>query len=505
MTRFYSNSKKNNLGKEPKDPSCRIWELVTTTDMLTEDAILNVINSHSMIKRYAYINHNKDIYTSDSIDKIKSQIKEKNPGITDFQINQILTSQNKLLGEKKKAHWHVVLESSDAIKLSQLSKWFNVSPNFFTKKTTYKGAKRNSFLDAIRYLTHEEKKQQELGKHLYPDTDIKSNFDFRSELDAEKTEINKYGRRLNEDEKILMAIRYDGLTLKQAQESNKILYAKNETKYRKARLNYIGDMTPPSTRINFYVEGSGGVGKGLMSRAIARSLYPNWEDDDIFFNVGAKGAAFEGYDGQPVLIWSDRRALDFIVELHGRGNVFNVFDTHPEKLSQNVKYASINLANKYNIVNGIQPFKEFLDGLAGEYTNNNGNRYEAEDKSQSYRRFPIIIRVREYDYDVLINKGFSENTNEYFSYEENLSFLGNLQKIRVDCGNNTQLINELEAQTISPIIEKTKPLTLINDDIDVDAIREKYKKNGQPLTEREVSDIYFPQFKELDSPIVLIR
>ena len=79
MTRFYSNSKKNNLGKEPKDPSCRIWELVTTTDMLTEDAILNVINSHSMIKRYAYINHNKDIYTSDSIDKIKSQIKEKNP------------------------------------------------------------------------------------------------------------------------------------------------------------------------------------------------------------------------------------------------------------------------------------------------------------------------------------------------------------------------------------------------------------------------------------------
>ena len=134
-------------------------------------------------------------------------------------------------------------------------------------------------------------------------------------------------------------------------------------------MKYISERAPmPKTRLNYYISGTGGIGKGLICRAIARSLYPSLkDDDDIFFEVGAQGVPFEGYDGQPVIIWNDRRAYDLLQELNGRGNVFNVFDTHPARGKQNIKYASVNLINEVNIVNSVQDYSEFLDGLAGEY------------------------------------------------------------------------------------------------------------------------------------------
>ena len=71
-------------------------------------------------------------------------------------------------------------------------------------------------------------------------------------------------------------------------------------------------------------------------KRLARALYPELDDDeDIFFTIGAKNATFEGYDGQPVIIWDDRRDYSLLEELGGRENVFNVFDTilHIAKLN----------------------------------------------------------------------------------------------------------------------------------------------------------------------------
>ena len=69
-----------------------------------------------------------------------------------------------------------------------MAKWFNTKWNFARPA---KG--RGAFIECVRYLTHEDEAQQALGKHLYPDNAIYSNFDFRSEIDAMEREKATYG------------------------------------------------------------------------------------------------------------------------------------------------------------------------------------------------------------------------------------------------------------------------------------------------------------------------
>lgn len=131
-----------------------------------------------------------------------------------------------------------------------------------------------------------------------------------------------------------------------------------------------------------------------MCRALARSLCPDMVDDsEIFFEVGAPGAAFEGYDGQPVIIWNDRRHGTLLKELKGRENVFNVFDTHPTRQKQNIKFGSVALVNKINIVNSVEPYDEFLDGFVAKHKNENGEWEQEEDKGQKLSPFSFHYAI----------------------------------------------------------------------------------------------------------------
>ncbi len=333
--------------------------------------------SHKSIKKHAYILHNKDPY-------VKNTAKHKK-------------------GELKAPHYHVVIQSDTPLDVETIAKWFCIEPQYI-KKAKGSGA----FLDCVEYLTHETDKEQSVGKYRYPDEEVIANFDFRAELDERKTKIEKYGSIISKKEQYRYDVLYNGKSLKSVMSEDKLGYMRDLDKLKKLRLEYISNMPTPETRMNLYVSGSGGSGKGVISRAIARSLYPDLPDDEAFFEVGAPGSAFEGYDGQPVLIWNDRRAYDLLNELNGRGNVFNVFDTHPSRQRQNVKYSSINLANKVNIVNSVENYIHFLDGLSGEYHDKDGNLHESEmsEKIQAYRRFPIIIVIdsNKAIYDLMINK-----------------------------------------------------------------------------------------------------
>lgn len=49
----------------------------------------------------------------------------------------------------------------------------------------------------------------------------------------------------------------------------------------------------------------------LLPHHWACALYPELEkDDDIFFCIGDGKATFEGYDGQPVIIWNDCKSFE---------------------------------------------------------------------------------------------------------------------------------------------------------------------------------------------------
>ena len=397
--------------------------------LLTEEKIKDAL-AHRMIKRWAYVRHDEDVYSA--LDE------EYNP--------------EHIKGEKKPPHWHIVIEmGTRQVEIGVIAKWLGIADNFVE---VAKGA--GAFLDCVQYLTHEGDKQQGLGKRLYDDSKVIANFDFRKELNQRMERRAKYGRDMNDKDLIRYRVLYEGYSLRQLCVENPLAYQNDWATLDKFRLKYIRERAPmPKTRINYYVCGRGGIGKGLICKAIARSLYPELhDDDDIFFEVGAKGVPFDGYDGQPVIIWNDRRAYDLLQELGGRGNVFTVFDTHPTRTKQNVKYSSVNLCNAVNIVNSVQEYREFLDGLAGEYEEKSGRVQKAEDKGQSYRRFPFIVPLHEEDFDLLMNRGFYYGTKEYEQYMEYNHIRGNMQRIVEICAGNEERRRQLEGNSLKMIPEK---------------------------------------------------
>lgn len=438
----------------------------TGAELLNENTIKDALN-HRSIKQWAYVLHDKDVYLDTD--------EKKNP--------------NHKEGEKKHPHWHIVFRSENAISTTSISKWFGIPENFIECP---KG--KGSFLDNVEYLTHENPKQIALGKCRYPDEEIKANFNWRDEVDKRRVSKLKYGD-LDEKDRMFYEVTYDGKTLKQCRQENEIFYMNNLKKLQQLRLEYISNIAEnPSIRINYYVEGEGGYGKGLISRALARgNIDPigKLDDDEIFFEIGSDSASFEGYDGQPVIIWNDCRAATLLTKLGGRENVFNIFDPFPPNIRQNVKYSSIRLINKINIVNSVEHWDKFLDGLAGEYENRFG-KHKAEDKKQSYRRFPMFLVIHENDFDLGVNKGMLNGTREFEQYEIMKGFQGSLRKIVDVCGNNKQLTNEINFRTIKPVLDTTNQIEdkMSHDQkYSDDEVREIFKDYGksQEQIEREQS------------------
>lgn len=403
---------------------------ITGEVLMTEKQIKAGLD-HKTIKRWAYACHDKDVY---------SEVDEAND--KDGRIKA---------GDVKPRHWHICIElGTNRLEIGTIAKWFGVPENFVE---IAKGA--GAFLDIVQYLTHERDEQQALGKRLYPDEEIFSNFDFRALLDKRAENRALYGKDLTQKEQWRYDVRYKGKTLLQCQREDPHAYIEDSKRLKELRLEYLAQLDPPHTRFNFYVQGRGGVGKGLMSRALARNLFPNMtSDSEIFFEVGAPGAAFEGYDGQPVIIWNDRRHGTLLKELKGRENVFNVFDTHPTRQKQNIKFGSIALCNLFNIVNSIEPYEEFLDGFVARRKNENGDWEEEEDKGQSYRRFPFIIPIHEDDFDFLLNRGFMEGSDKFTEFLQYGHVRGNMQRIAERCKKNERLARALESQTLAPVIDK---------------------------------------------------
>lgn len=411
----------------------------TGEDLYSEKEVIEALKLKS-IKEWAYVIHDKDPRSSQEFEAYCKKNDKRPPW---------------KVGEPKPTHIQGVIKVRPAQTVDTIARWFNLPPQFIEIKSG-----RNTFLDCVQYLTHETEKQQSLGKHRYDDSEIKANFDFRKKL-VEREEMRlKYGRELSERDRYRYEVLYKGMTIRQVIEDNPVVYQNDCAYLDKLRMKYISETAPmPKIRINYYVyadgkKEGGGIGKGLLSKALARSMYPDLkEDDEIFFEVGSDGALFEGYDGQPVIIWNDRRGGQILKELGGVGNVYNVFDTTPTSQKQNVKYSSVKLINEVNIVNSVQKFSDFIDGISGAELN-----LTVEDKNQARRRFPFIIPMRYADFDCLINKGFLNDTKEYEQYVELGKFRANMQQIQIRGGGQREVTRLAESVLLDPIIVKHNEL-----------------------------------------------
>lgn len=446
----------------------RVWELSTNLadkdgnpyidlEKVKAELEKRSVRNKGSIENYAFIIHDKDVYTQE----------------------KVLKEQPDLKGKPKTPHIHCVMKFSYNQDLERITEWFGVPANFFEKASG-----RNAWEEKVLYLTHEEDKQQALGKFLYSDEEITADFDFRGFIDdykAKKLEMkSKYGKTvLSEKEMLRMDVLQFGVTLKQAMNRKPILFAEDYNTLTKMRSFYLQQQTPPPFRLNLYIEGSGGVGKDLMAKSIARSMYPDILDlNEVVFEIGADGVSFDGYDGQPVIIWADVRAGELIGKF-GRENVLGGLLEPFQgeiKRKQNVKYSSISLVNAVNIFTGADKWTDFLNGLVGEYTDKNGRVFKSENKAQSYRRFPLIIPVSQSDFDIMLNEGFMQDNNNWTQYFIYKNISGNFAKANALLSGNEQKIREIEDKMSSHVMGA------------VEEIQEKTKR--KELTDEEIQAIF---------------
>lgn len=350
---------------------------------ITEEQIADGLN-HATIKRWAWIWHDRDIYTE------QDEIADRNDRIK--------------AGDPKFKHVHIMLDIPSKFPISTVARWFNVPPQ---QVTVMRG--RGAFLDGVEYLPHESPRAIEQHKTHYDDDEIHASpgFDFRKELTDLQAHRAKYGKRAGDmtpADTMRMHVMHDGWNMKQCRDDDPLTYAKIRSSLPPLRLDYLLDAAPCPFRMNIYVDGPGGMGKTAFCRFLAEMMFP--DADSAYFTIGNdERVTFDGYDGEPVILWDDVR-IGKLIRQFGREGVFRLLDPHPAKDAQQAKHSRVILTNALNIINGSRPYEEFISGLAGTYTDRDGIQHQAEDENQAWRRIPLILCVRSDDFKVLINEGF---------------------------------------------------------------------------------------------------
>ncbi len=435
------------------------------------------LRSRKSLTEWVYIVHEQDEYTEEDEARHLARLREEYKKTGDSSENglaeYIKANQYVFAGKKKPPHVHICIRCKDNVYLAQLAKWLGIPENQIEIPNgrwnhTFRDKGKDAFYDIVKYLTHEDPAQQAKGKHLYPDSAVVANFDWRKFLTDYERDVERYGGYTKTEDKWKIDILTRGKRPSECKEEDPKLYADHIDIIKKLRKEYISSLPVPKERLNFYICGPGGAGKGLFSMAIARAIIDpehKLPDDEIFFKVGQKQVAFDGYDGQPVIIWDDWRSIDFIT-FFGRGQTFELFDPHPNGIAslKNIKYGSTKLVNRINIVNSVQDFYEFIDGLAGDFVDRNFYHHEAEDKNQAFRRFPISIVIHPHPedyYDIRISKGWLDPTCSFDKHEEH-SGIGECMRELSERLTNIKLQRLLEDKTVRPITEQIHRLETRN-------------------------------------------
>lgn len=389
-----------------------------------ESNILRCV-AHKTITRYAYIRHDKDVVTEWDIENGKGSYTEAD------------------LGKQKPPHWHIVIETAKGLMpVSTIARWLGI-PESMVEVPKGRGA----FIDCVEYLGHSDIRQELKGKHVYDVDDIKANFDWQTEVTEMVLRKTKYEKPLSQADYLKNEVLYYGMRLGEVQDRYPSIYMKEQTVFDRLRMKYLTERAPlPSSRVNFYIEGKSGYGKDTMARSIARGLFTDMvgkNDEDIFFEIGGDKVTFDGYDGQPVIIWSEFRADTFVRALGGYEAVLGAIDIIPKNNRHHKKFGAVKLVNAVNIVTSTQPYAEFLQGLIPETD---------PDPSQANRRFPLIIPIHMHDFDILINSGYL-NKDTYSDYTAYKNIVGSFGEMARRLNSRPELLLRAETELVKPVIE----------------------------------------------------
>ena len=346
--------------KELRLRKCKIVQFLQnpkTKEMyITPERVDMICKNWKVIKRYAWILHDKDTYTKDS---------------------QEVIDKKKKVGDVKPPHIHIVLEfGENPIPIERIARKFGIKSNFIEQ--IFGG--KFSFIECVEYLTHESKIEQENGKYRYDDKLINSNFEFRLEINNMNYKKTKYGNdEINID--ILENRVFNGiLTLEDIKEDYNEFLSKYYDRLSKARIHYVDTIPTPLTHINYYFGGKGGrIGKTMGALAFAYDLLYRYYGIDIYnknfklnhfvYIAEGKGVGMDAYDGQRIIIWDDYRPKDLLETYKSYGTFLKATDTSAGEIKTvriKILYGKMKLVNSINMYCCPMSYNEFKNQFADE-------------------------------------------------------------------------------------------------------------------------------------------
>ena len=375
-------------------PSVRSCEIVSRLyndegEVLFDmEKLSDVLKAKShIIKEYAFIIHDKDVYTEAD--------ERKNPDHKE--------------GEFKPAHIHLLLrfERKQPQNTKFICKWFEVPENFVSKINS-------TFEDAVLYLAHINAPD----KAQYDVEEITANFDIQSVIDnvENKSKLQEIISRILDGE-----IREYNKTIEI--ESMLLVYpdtARLIDNAFKVRAEYLQATHTTRNTTCIYICGSAGVGKTTLAKKIADS-----KNLDYFVSSGSNDI-MDGYCQQPCLILDDIRPSCL-----GLSDLLKLLDPYTAS-SIKSRYKNKYLNCELIIITSVLPIEEFYHNVF---------EHENEPINQLKRRCKVYINVSA----DLINIRFWDDLNMRYSkpttYINDLLLQFEMEKLS-DTRSNKEKIEE---------------------------------------------------------------
>lgn len=397
----------------------RIWEMQT---QIYDGYGRLRINLNSLYKRldylvstgvlinYARVIHNRDRYTEDEVLEVEEEVKN---GIRKSSVE---------VGELKPEHIHCCLQFKDAITLSAVARKLGVSDLMIRYVRKNRLGYEQTFSDICAYLCHE----RHPDKTLYLYDDVVCTFDYREMMHKySKKQIRKNMGSSRRREVMSSEFKNKHLNMMAAGEENISCfidkfgydaYEANKKHYDNAvayymKTRYQGE----GFRLTYLITGPSTVGKTPLAKFLACSIFKEIKNPrEVFFCTGDNSTTLQSYNGQPVIIWDDYRAIDFI-QTFQRKVIFNsLFAVHPDPVDFNIKYGCTVLRHTLNIITCINDIDRFTRELVGEYKDKYGYVHSGEDSHvlQAYKRIWGLSEITEEDINFQVNTGYYNNSDD---------------------------------------------------------------------------------------------
>lgn len=311
--------------KKGEPSSWRTCEIVQQLEYMSQEDVEAGLD-HNAVQDYAYILHDKDVHED---------------------------------GTPVAPHWHIMIRFKRPVQTESLCKWFGIKSNMI-------GYILGTFGDAVAYLTHRNKPE----KYQYLDEEIKSNYDFKVEVEKalskkkasqrkeEIIELIRSGivREYNYTEYIT-ALEYD--KFKRAID-NAFTYRRDTLKSLDRHMNVI------------YIYGGSGTGKTTYAKQLAIN-----KGLSCYISCGSNDP-LDGYKGQDCLILDDIRPGDFLLS-----DFLKILDNNTQSTVKS-RYKNKLLECQYLIVTTSFDIPVFFDLLLDS---------EGESVKQMERRCTLKIQM----------------------------------------------------------------------------------------------------------------